>query len=154
MEKYDPPQSKYCSRVPENRLERFDIGYHKYRRLLLSKKTTVVTKSTQGLGYKDFALSKSMLNKSNFQKWFFSGSQLCFQPSKSKIRKFFWTLLTLTLHCSDVLMIPMASQNLALRLFTQPFIQAQMKKNIKVPRRWPLCWEFTHDRWIPYTNGQ
>ena len=31
----------------------------------------------------------------------------------------------------------------ASRLFTQPFIQAQIKENIKVPRHWPLCGEFT-----------
>ena len=33
--------------------------------------------------------------------------------------------------------------------FTQPFIQMQIKENIKAPRHWPLCWEFTVDRWIP-----
>ena len=27
-------------------------------------------------------------------------------------------------------------------------------KNIKAPRKWPLCGEFTGDRWIPRTNGQ
>ena len=37
-------------------------------------------------------------------------------------------------------------------LFTQPFIQAQIKENIKVPRHWPLCGEFTIDRWIPRTH--
>ena len=31
----------------------------------------------------------------------------------------------------------------ALRLFTQPFIQAAIKENIKAPRHWPLCGEFT-----------
>ena len=31
----------------------------------------------------------------------------------------------------------------ALRLFTQPFIQTQIKENIKAPRHWPLCGEFT-----------
>ena len=40
------------------------------------------------------------------------------------------------------------------RLFTQPFIQTQIKGNIKAPRHWPLCGEFTGDRWIPRTNGQ
>ena len=30
----------------------------------------------------------------------------------------------------------------ATRLFTQPFIQAQIKENIKAPRHWLLCWEF------------
>ena len=28
-------------------------------------------------------------------------------------------------------------------LFTQPFIGAQIKENIKAPRHWPLCGEFT-----------
>ena len=31
----------------------------------------------------------------------------------------------------------------ASRLFTQSFIQAQIKENIKAPRHWPLCGEFT-----------
>ena len=31
----------------------------------------------------------------------------------------------------------------ASRLFTQPFIRAQIKVNIKAPRQWPLCGEFT-----------
>ena len=31
----------------------------------------------------------------------------------------------------------------ASRLFTQSLIQAQIKENIKVPRHWPLCREFT-----------
>ena len=38
-------------------------------------------------------------------------------------------------------------------LFTQPFIQAQIKENIRAPHRWPLCRELTNDRWIPRTNG-
>ena len=28
-------------------------------------------------------------------------------------------------------------------LFTLPFIQAQITENIKAPRHWPLCGEFT-----------
>ena len=42
----------------------------------------------------------------------------------------------------------------ASRLFTQPLIQAQIKESTKAPRHWPLCGEFTGDRWIPRTNGQ
>ena len=34
-------------------------------------------------------------------------------------------------------------KSLASRLFTQSFIQAQIKKTIKAPRHWPLCGEFT-----------
>ena len=30
----------------------------------------------------------------------------------------------------------------------------QIKENNKAPRHWPLCGEFTGDRWIPRTNGQ
>ena len=37
----------------------------------------------------------------------------------------------------------------AARLFTQPFIQAQINENIKAPRHWPLLGEFTGDRRIP-----
>ena len=42
----------------------------------------------------------------------------------------------------------------SLALFTQPFIQAQIKENMKAPRHWPLCGELTGDRWIPRTKGQ
>ena len=39
-------------------------------------------------------------------------------------------------------------------LFTERFVQVQIKENIKAPRHWPLCGEFTADRWIPRTKGQ
>ena len=39
-------------------------------------------------------------------------------------------------------------------MFTQPFIQAQIKENIQALRHWPLWGEFTGDRWIPHTKGQ
>ena len=39
------------------------------------------------------------------------------------------------------------------RLFTQPFIQAQIKENIKAPRHWLLWGDFTGDRWIPHTKA-
>ena len=39
-------------------------------------------------------------------------------------------------------------------VFAQPFIQVQIKENIKAPRQWSLCGEFTGDRWIPRTNDQ
>ena len=42
----------------------------------------------------------------------------------------------------------------ASRLFAQPFVQAQIKENKKVPRHWPLWGESTCDRWIPLTKGQ
>ena len=42
----------------------------------------------------------------------------------------------------------------ASRLFTQPFIRAQIKENIKALRHWPLCGELTGDQWIPRTTVQ
>ena len=39
-------------------------------------------------------------------------------------------------------------------LFIQPFIQTQLKENIKAPPHWPLWREFTGDRWIHRTKGQ
>ena len=41
-------------------------------------------------------------------------------------------------HHNDIIMNAMATQITASRLFTQPFIQAQIKENIKAPRYWPL----------------
>ena len=56
---------------------------------------------------------------------------------------------TLCFHYNDVIMGTIAS-----RLFTQPFIQAQIKENIKSPRHWPLRVEFTVDQRSPHTKGQ
>ena len=39
-------------------------------------------------------------------------------------------------------------------MFTQPFIQTQIKENIKAQRHWPLCGEFNGDQLIPRINGQ
>ena len=47
----------------------------------------------------------------------------------------------------------MASQITSFTI-TQPFIQAQIKENIKTPRDWPLCGEFSGDRSITQTKGQ
>ena len=59
-------------------------------------------------------------------------------------------------HYTDVIMNTMASHITPppIVLFTQPFIQAQIKENIKAPRHWPLCGKFTGDRWFPRTKGQ
>ena len=39
------------------------------------------------------------------------------------------------------------------RLLNRPF-RSQSKETSKPLRHWPLCGEFTGDRWIPRTNGQ
>ena len=56
------------------------------------------------------------------------------------------------LHYDDVIKGVVASQITSLT--TEPFIQTHINDNIKAPRQWPLCGEFTGDRWIPRTNGQ
>ena len=55
-------------------------------------------------------------------------------------------------HYGDVIMSAIASQITSLTIVYS--IQTQIKENIKAPRHWPLCGEFTGDRWIPRTNGQ
>ena len=40
-------------------------------------------------------------------------------------------------------MTKMASQITSLTVVYSPFIQTQIKENIKAPRHWPLCGEFT-----------
>ena len=66
-----------------------------------------------------------------------------------------WRCIMIELmHYNDVIMGAMSSQITSLALFIQWFIQAQTKENFKAPRHWPLCGEFTSDRWIPRTNGQ
>ena len=42
----------------------------------------------------------------------------------------------------------------ASRVFTQPFIQVEIKESIKAPRHWSLWGEFTGDRWISRTKVQ
>ena len=42
----------------------------------------------------------------------------------------------------------------ATRLFTLPFVQVQIKENIKASRHWPSWGESTGDWWIPLTKGQ
>ena len=43
--------------------------------------------------------------------------------------------------------ITLTSQSPVPGLFTQAFIQVQIKEHIKAPRHWPLCGEFNGDRW-------
>ena len=58
-------------------------------------------------------------------------------------------------HGKDVIMGAMEPQITGVRSFAQPFIQAQIKENTKAPRHWPLCGNFTGDRWSPRKqNGQ
>ena len=53
-----------------------------------------------------------------------------------------WCYLNPINHYNDVIMGAMTFKSPASRLFTQAFIQAQIKENIKAPRHWPLWGEF------------
>ena len=55
-------------------------------------------------------------------------------------------------HYCGVIMTAMKSRISSLAI-TRPFIQLGIKENIKAPRHWPLCGEFTGDRWIPHTKA-
>ena len=57
-------------------------------------------------------------------------------------------------HYGDVKMGAITSQITSLTIIYSTVFQTQIKENIKAPRHWPLCVEFTGDRWIPRTNGQ
>ena len=46
------------------------------------------------------------------------------------------------IHYNDGIMSAMAPVS---RWFAQPFVQAEIKENIKAPRHWPLLGEFTGD---------
>ena len=56
-------------------------------------------------------------------------------------------------HYNDVIMSVMAHQITSLTIFYSS-VYSGTDENIKAPRHWPLCGEFTGDRWIPRRNGQ
>ena len=57
-------------------------------------------------------------------------------------------------HYSEIIMTPTTSQITSLIIVYLTVYLGADKKNIKAPRHWLLCGEFTGDRWIPSTNGQ
>ena len=61
---------------------------------------------------------------------------------------------SLTCHFNDVIMTAMASQITSLTIVSSNVYSGADQGSIKAPRQWPLCGEFTGDRWIPRTNGQ
>ena len=66
-------------------------------------------------------------------------------------------ILYFHVHYSDVIMsmiILMVSQITGVQAQNQLYVQAQIKENIKALHHWPLCGEFTGDRWIPRARGQ
>ena len=55
---------------------------------------------------------------------------------------------------SSITISGMASQITGVSIYGQPFVQAQVKENIKTLHHWPLWGESTGDQWIPLTKGQ
>ena len=52
-------------------------------------------------------------------------------------------------HYNDVIMGTEASQITDVSIVCSTVSSGHLKENIKAPRHWPLCGEFTGDRWIP-----
>ena len=91
--------------------------------------------------------------------WDRSGSILaqvmaCCLTAPSRYLTRYWLIINDILwnspHYNDVIMGLIASQITSLTIV----YSVQIKENIKAPRHWPLCGEFTRNRWIPRTNGQ
>ena len=57
-------------------------------------------------------------------------------------------------HYSDVKWAQWRLKSPASRLFVRPYVQEQIKENIKAQGHWPLWGKSTGDRWIPLTKGQ
>ena len=73
-------------------------------------------------------------------------------PCKKKLKLLFANCRSF--HYNDVIMSAMTSQITGVSIIVHLLVQAQIKENTKAPRHWPLCGEFTGDRWISRTNGQ
>ena len=57
-------------------------------------------------------------------------------------------------HNVDVIMSTVAAQITSRTIVYSTVYSGADQGNIKALRHWPLCGEFTGDRWIPLTNGQ
>ena len=57
-------------------------------------------------------------------------------------------------HYTDVILGAMASQITSFTIVYSTVYSGADERNIKAPRHWPLCGEFTGDRSTPRTNGQ
>ena len=109
-----------------------------------------------GTNFSEISIKK---NHFSLKKMTFKMSSVKLPPFCLGLNVFINTVSAVALqaeHYNDVIMSMMVFcfKSPASWLFTQPFIQAQIKENIKAPRHWPLCGKFTGDRWIPCTKGQ
>ena len=57
-------------------------------------------------------------------------------------------------HNSDVIISAVASQITGVSIVYSIVYSGADQRKQQTPRRWPLCGEFTGDRWFPRANGQ
>ena len=75
-------------------------------------------------------------------------------PSRCSLTRYMYMYYTQPCNYNDVIISAVASQIARASIVCSPFVQAQMKDNMKAQRHWPLWGEFIGDRWIPRTKGQ
>ena len=75
--------------------------------------------------------------------------------TNSSASVWFWYLegLHFENHYNDVIMSAMVSQITSLTIVYSVAYSRRIKEYTKAPRHWPLCGEFTGDRWIPRTKA-
>ena len=95
------------------------------------------------------------VEKCNFKSSGILKAHKCFQNAPEFTYAYVPLQRKMTTHYSDVIM---GGDGVSIHklhdYFTQPFIQARIKQNIKAPRSWSLCGAFAGDRRIPRTNSQ
>ena len=98
----------------------------------------------------------------------YRGGVLTTRPNAMSVSGYIWMLhvscvvwistkslrKTMFPHYGDVIMDAIASQITSLTIVYTVVYSDADQRNIKAPRHWPFCGEFTGDRWIPRTNGQ
>ena len=88
------------------------------------------------------------------ERWYQCVSEIVWDPG---MRRLFCDVKD---HYNDVIMVTIASKINSLTIvYTTVYSGADQRKHQSVtsashPRHWPLCGEFTSDRWILRTNGQ
>ena len=94
-------------------------------------------------------------NEKSVPHWFsFSCSpSVCFPSDSHSVRPCLCVCQS-QMHYGNVIMGTIASQITSLTIVYSTVYSDADQRNIKAPRHWPLCGEFTENRWIPRTNGQ
>ena len=85
--------------------------------------------------------------------WMFQQQECIFSP-RALVRRNPASAKFTAEHYTDFIMGAIASKIPSLTIvYSTVYSDADQRKH-RSPRHWPLCGEFTGDRWIPRTNGQ